>query len=60
MYIALRGDSNDDFQSPFEVKVRYLCGKGKEGLYEESEFFLAGHWQLVLLELNNRPYSKVA
>ncbi len=41
MYIALRGDSNDDFQSPFEVNVRYLCGKGKEGLYEESEFFLA-------------------
>ncbi len=41
MYIALRGDSNDDFQSPFEVKVRYLYGESKEGLYEESEFFLA-------------------
>ncbi len=51
MYIALRGDSNGDFQSPFEVKVWYLCGKGYEGVYEGSEFFLAEHWQLVLLGL---------
>jgi hypothetical protein len=31
--------------------VKYLCGIGKEGIYEDSEFFLAEHWQLVLLGL---------
>jgi hypothetical protein len=32
--------------------VRYLCGKVKEGLYEESEFFITEYMQFVLLRLH--------